>query len=69
MTTRIDAPTSPALRLCDGVRGVEAVLAAAPAALPLLALRLALAVPFFKSGLTKWDGFFNLSAGARYTKL
>ena len=66
MTTRIDAPTSPALRLCDGVRGVEAVLAAAPAALPLLALRLALAVPFFKSGLTKWDGFFNLSAGARY---
>lgn len=27
----------------------------------LLALRFALAVPFFKSGLTKWDGFGQLS--------
>lgn len=26
-----------------------------------LVLRLALAVPFFKSGLTKWDGFLQLS--------
>ena len=26
-----------------------------------LSLRLALAVPFFKSGLTKWDGFLKLS--------
>lgn len=26
-----------------------------------LALRFALAVPFFKSGLTKWDGFLRLS--------
>ena len=31
----------------------------------LLALRVALAVPFFKSGLTKWDGL-QVSAGARY---
>ena len=29
-------------------------------------LRLALAVPFFKSGLTKWSGFLQLSDGARY---
>ncbi len=28
------------------------------------ALRLALAVPFFKSGLSKWDGFLRLSNGA-----
>jgi putative oxidoreductase len=28
------------------------------------ALRLALAVPFFKSGLTKWDGFPHLSDSA-----
>jgi putative oxidoreductase len=27
-------------------------------------LRLALAVPFFKSGLTKWDGFLSLSPAA-----
>lgn len=31
----------------------------------LLLLRVALAIPFLRSGLTKWDGF-NLSAGARY---
>jgi len=31
----------------------------------LLALRLALAVPFWRSGLTKWDGFLNLSGSAR----
>jgi putative oxidoreductase len=35
-----------------------------PASLTLLALRLTLALPFFKSGLTKWDGWFNLSFGA-----
>jgi putative oxidoreductase len=30
-----------------------------------LALRIALAVPFWRSGLTKWDGFLQLSASAR----
>jgi putative oxidoreductase len=45
---------------------LESALAAIPRALPLLALRLALAVPFYRSGLTKWDGFLQLSAGARY---
>ncbi len=30
-------------------------------ALASLALRVALAVPFFKSGLTKWDGFGKIS--------
>lgn len=30
---------------------------------PLL-LRIALAIPFFKSGLTKWDGFLSLSPAA-----
>lgn len=33
-------------------------------ALAQTALRLALAVPFFKSGLTKWDGFLQLSDSA-----
>jgi putative oxidoreductase len=32
-----------------------------PSSLASLALRFALAVPFFKSGLTKWDGFLQLS--------
>jgi putative oxidoreductase len=34
--------------------------------LALLALRFALAVPFWRSGLTKWEGFLELSASARY---
>jgi putative oxidoreductase len=29
-------------------------------------LRIALAVPFFRSGLTRWDGFFSLSPSAAY---
>ena len=31
-----------------------------------LLLRFALAVPFFRSGLTKWDGFLKLSDNAVY---
>lgn len=30
------------------------------------ALRIALALPFFKSGLTKWDGFLALAPAASY---
>src|SRR5690242_5245091 len=30
------------------------------------ALRIALAVPFFKSGLTKWEGFLSLSPAATF---
>lgn len=48
------------------VARANGILASMPAALPLLALRIALAIPFWRSGLTKWDGFFNLSSGARY---
>lgn len=47
----------------ESVQGRVAGWLAAPA---LLLLRIALAVPFFRSGLTKWDGAFNLSSGARY---
>ncbi len=32
----------------------------------LFALRIALAIPFFRSGLTKWEAPFVLSSGARY---
>jgi putative oxidoreductase len=44
----------------------EGWLSAIPRSLPLLALRLALAVPFYKSGMTKWDGFLQLSGGAEF---
>lgn len=47
------------------LRSADSMLAAIPHALPLLALRIALAVPFYRSGLTKWDGFLELSPSAR----
>jgi putative oxidoreductase len=43
----------------------EAAFGAIPASLTMLALRFALAVPFWFSGLTKWDGFLTLSFGAK----
>lgn len=52
--------------LVAGVSSAGSLLASIPQSLPLLALRFALAIPFFKSGLTKWDGFLTLSPGARY---
>lgn len=42
------------------------LLARVPPSLVSLTLRVALAVPFFKSGLTKWDGPFRLSEGALF---
>jgi putative oxidoreductase len=56
---RRSGPAVPILSTVDGW------LARCPGWIPLLALRVGLAVPFFRSGLTKWDGF-GLSAGARY---
>jgi putative oxidoreductase len=37
----------------------------APMSLTMLALRFALAVPFWRSGMTKWDGFLTISFGAQ----
>ena len=36
-----------------------------PISLTMLVLRVTLALPFWKSGLTKWDGWFTLSFGAQ----
>ena len=41
-------------------------LAAAGLALAPPVLRIALALPFFRSGLTRWDGFLSLSPSAAY---
>ena len=48
------------------IQRLERWIAKIPEALPLLALRFALAIPFFYSGLTKWNGFLTLSDGAHY---
>jgi putative oxidoreductase len=46
-------------------RLTQAIFEIIPLSLTMLALRFALAVPFWRSGLTKWDGFLNLSFGAK----
>jgi putative oxidoreductase len=47
-------------------RGADQLIADVPHSIGLFALRVALAIPFWRSGMTKWDGFLNLSSGARY---
>jgi putative oxidoreductase len=37
-----------------------------PASLTLLVLRFAAAIPFWRSGVNKWDGFLELSPGTRW---
>ena len=63
--TRLQVETR-TLASASALARIVALLAAIPQSLPLLALRIALAVPFFKSGMTKWSGFLQLSDGARY---
>jgi putative oxidoreductase len=53
------APSNPVAHLTSFVFGLV------PAWLPLFVLRLALARPFFASGLTRWDGWFTLSFGTK----
>jgi putative oxidoreductase len=53
-------------RIENAVRGVVEWFARVAQIVAPPALRIALAVPFFKSGLTKWDGFLSLSPAAAY---
>lgn len=58
---------NPALRsFFQLVDSTSRLLARFPASLTLFTLRIAVAVPFFRSGLTKWDGFLQLSGSAVY---
>jgi len=66
MSNIVDGSTERRSRPRRVLEGAEALLGAIPQSLPLLALRFALAVPFFNSGMTKWDGFLRLSGGAIY---
>lgn len=53
-------------RVERGVRLVLKWLAWIACAVAPIVLRIALAVPFFRSGLTKWDGFLSLSPTAAF---
>ena len=66
MKTEAAPSHGPSAALAALITRAEGLLASIPQSLPLLALRFALAIPFFKSGLTKWDGFLTLSPGARF---
>ena len=61
MTASIASPVAanPLPRFTLGLFGLF------PMSLTMLVLRLTLALPFWKSGLTKWDGWFTLSFGAQ----
>jgi putative oxidoreductase len=48
----------------QSIRSIIDLLARTALILAPPMLRIALAVPFFKSGLTKWDGFLSLSPAA-----
>jgi putative oxidoreductase len=50
----------------DVVRGATERLARVAGVMAPPVLRVALAMPFFKSGLTKWDGFLSLSPAASF---
>jgi putative oxidoreductase len=43
----------------------QKIFGLAPMSLTMLALRFALAVPFWRSGMTKWDGFLTVSFSAQ----
>jgi putative oxidoreductase len=53
-------------RVENVVRDVREWLARVAQVVAPPVLRIALAVPFFKSGLTKWDGFLSLSPAAAF---
>ena len=64
-----DAGTPAATGLRRAARVVAAInrrFAGIPMSLPQLLLRVTVALPFWQSGLTKWDGFLQLSPGAKY---
>ncbi|MGH8223348.1 MAG: DoxX family protein [Woeseiaceae bacterium] len=58
------APRSALARLAGGVDCIARFLGRFPVSITQLALRVAVAVPFWRSGLTKWEGFGQLSDSA-----
>src|SRR5260370_37112131 len=61
MTTHLDFAS-----VENAVQDVKELLARVALVVAPPVLRIALAVPFFKSGLTEWDGFLSLSPAATF---
>lgn len=65
MTTRSGAGANP-VRMEKALRSAVNWLAQAATIIAPPILRIALAIPFFRSGLTRWDGFLSLSPSTIY---
>ena len=63
--TIADASAAPLTRANLLARLTAALFGWLPMSLAALALRFAVAVPFWKSGMRKWNSFLTLSFGAR----
>lgn len=61
-----DPARAPAAPIVDRLRDAAGWIVAVAAFLAPPVMRVALALPFFRSGLTRWDGFLSLSAGTLY---
>jgi putative oxidoreductase len=61
MTTQSASPPSPINAIA---RFTHRAFGLVPLSLTMLAIRVTLAIPFWKSGTTKWDDWFTLSFGA-----
>ena len=57
-------PTGASLSLSGAVDQLVRLLGRFPTSVTLLVLRVTLAIPFWRSGLTKWNGFLDLSDSA-----
>ena len=66
MTTTLNNARENPMNLESTVRAVVGRLAQVATVIAPPILRIALAVPFFRSGLTRWDGFLSLSPSAAY---
>jgi putative oxidoreductase len=57
---------TPAASASQATQGTTATLLDVVGTMAGLALRFALGIPFFRSGLTKWDGFLQLSPSTNF---
>src|SRR3546814_16217277 len=62
----IEHASTPVTAVETTVRRLANILGCAAVVLVPPVLRIALAIPFFRSGLTRWDGFLSLSPAAAY---
>ncbi len=66
MNTTAHESTAGSPRFLPFIQRAAGLFPFLPASLTLLVLRFAAAIPFWRSGVNKWDGFLELSPGTRW---